>query len=158
LNKTQQARKKAFAEALTLRHLEVLLRVHDYNDAIDQIDSLIERLESKADLIKEAVTEYNEAVGAAQDFITEIRDSAQEYFDSKSDDWKEGAKGEGRAGPAFSDWLDTLDSLPDLEELDEDVADPDLPDTLGDTYRIDQDLGDESNAAVIAEIPDGPSK
>jgi tetratricopeptide (TPR) repeat protein len=158
LNKTQQARKKAFVDALATRHLEILLRVRDYNEALDEIDKQIEGLEARTEAIQEAISEYNSAVGAAQDFVTEIRDNAQEYFDEKSPEWQAGET--GKAGPAFQEWIEALEALPDLKEIDEAALElSDAFDLIGDDYRIEEDnLDAEENAAVIAEIPDGPQK
>lgn len=155
LNQTQQGRKRAFAEGLATRHLDILLRMQEYNEAIDEIDRLIGNLEDKSGAISDAITEYNAAVGAASDFITEIRDSAQEYAETKSSEWQDTA-----AGQAFQEWIETLDALPDLEEIDEDAANiPDQPEVIGDEFRIDESgLDDEVNADVLLEIPDGPVK
>ena len=155
LNQTQQARKRAFADGLAVRHLEVLLRMQEYNEAIDEIDRLIGNLEDKSGAISEAITEYNAAVGAASDFITEVRDSAQEYAETKSAEWQDTP-----AGQAFQEWIEALDTLPDLEEIDENAAGiPDAPEAIGDEFRIDESgLDDEVNAEVLLEIPDGPEK
>jgi len=157
LNKTQQARKRAFVNALATRHLDILLRMQEYDESIDEIDKLIESLEDRSDAIKESIKEYNNVVGAAKDFITEIRDSAQEYFDEKSVEWQSGEK--GGAGPVFQEWIDALESLTDLEEIDEATLNlPEPPGAIEEEHRISESLDDEANAAVIAEIPDGPSK
>jgi hypothetical protein len=146
LNQTQQARKKAFVEALTGHHLEIQLRVQDYNEAVDDF---IRTLTERSNAITGAIDEYNEVVGAASDFVTEIRDSAQEYFDEKTEKWQ--------GSDAFQEWLNALDALPDLVEIDEDDLNIPDPDAIEDEYKIDAEVEDEENAAVIADIPDGPS-
>lgn len=84
-----------------------------------QKEALIEELQKE-------VTAYNEA---AKDFTTwkeDREEEIKEYFNSKSEKWQEGDKGQ-----AVERWAESWNDFPEIEEIEiEDIGEIELPDGI----------------------------
>ena len=80
--------------------------------------------------LQATVDDYNEKAKAARANIENVHRGFKEAFDERSDDWKDGEKGN-----AVKEWLDTLESFPENivdVSLDEFIDDLEVEDLLGD--------------------------
>jgi hypothetical protein len=92
---------------------------------LKQIEDLAAKLDDRADNIRTALdalnaeaSKYNDAVEDLRGVYRELAETAQAYFDDRSDNWQN-----GEAGSAYAVWINELrlvDHTPlDLEEIKE---------------------------------------
>lgn len=73
--------------------------------------------------VADALEKYNEALNEAREFTTDIHSEMEEYYENRSDRWKE-----GDAGSNYQTWMDEWANI-DLDEISlEEVADLEMPD------------------------------
>lgn len=89
----------------------------DLNSAVEllrekkaAIEAAIERFNEEVDKLKDdvngAVEDYNTAREAALAIVEEVKDSAQSYYDDRTEKWQEGDKGQ-----EYSEWCTALDNV-----------------------------------------------
>lgn len=75
------------------------------------------------DLVLDSINEYNNLVKLAQQFAEVTTGKSQGYYNSQSEDWQQGDKGN-----AYQDWIDEWDEA-DLQEIELRMPDEtDVPD------------------------------
>lgn len=109
--------------------------VESVNEAIEEFN---EAAEKAFGAVASSVSEYNEALRAAVDFVEEVTSDAKCYFDERSEAWQE-----GEVGRQYQDWISEWENL-NLEEME-----VDQPDNLD---EVTDDLAQEIED--IAESPD----
>lgn len=82
-----------------------------------------------ADTVADEISDYNTFVREAQEFIEEMRDEMQAYYDDRSEKWQE-----SDTGTEYYDWIDAwetgLDEIEDIQPEEIDCPDFDAVETI----------------------------
>lgn len=97
--------------------------------AKDELNTDIESfnidMEEVRDEVRRSLQKYNDELAKLKDLYSELAGTAREYYDERSDTWRE-----GDAGQAYSDWCDEMENV-DLEpieiEFPDELGEPDYP-------------------------------
>lgn len=112
-SKDQIARRDALSLKLHDAHTELEAKIEALNGAID---------EKWAD-VETALTAYNETIVETNEFQEEIQEEIQSYIDEKSDNWREGDRGQ-----QYDSWHSAFDAFEEVElEQPEHVEMPENP-------------------------------
>jgi uncharacterized protein YukE len=111
LSKKDAARKAELIEKIRDQATDLSSAVAKFNDGLAEL----------RDDLRAAVTDYNEAVQAAEEFRADIASQMQSYFDEKSGKWQE-----GDSGQVYQQWISDWDSpLTEVEiKLPYDISEP----------------------------------
>lgn len=113
LNAKQQKLLEQLQEELEKKSCAVEEAIAQFNDQITEL---------WAENVLPYIEEYNDVQGKAQTFVEETREDMRNYYEERSDAWKE-----GDAGEEYYSWLDIWDN--DLSELEDiEIEDIDVPD------------------------------
>jgi uncharacterized protein YukE len=66
-----------------------------------EIEKFNDQLQEMRESIESDLTDYNEAIDEANQFRDDIHSNMSDYFDERSDKWKE-----GEAGGSYESWMD----------------------------------------------------
>jgi exonuclease VII small subunit len=165
LDKSQAANQRLMVQGLRNLHQKIGLAIDQYNAKVDEINTIIEQLESeKFVAVEEAVNAYNDGVRDVSAMLDQWIEGGESFAENL-------AQREPKIDPdaqerwaeemgALEAWLDQIREVNDqLEGLDEEtIEQPDVPDPIDeDEFKLPDDfIPSEENAALVASIPEEP--
>lgn len=113
ITKEQQALIDASIVACGKSRYEIQKLVEEYNEFVNEWGERTEK----------AVARYNDDLNDLRGTYQSIAETAQEYYDERTETWQNGDKGQ-----AYAEWISELEN-PDIDDFDFDIPAPiDEPD------------------------------
>lgn len=88
-----------------------MVRLSKYE--VEQKVNLVLKLNDLASRTKAFVEEYNDIINSVNEFVEDIKQRQQDYFDDRSETWQESDR-----GCDYESWKDEWDSFTELEEME----------------------------------------
>jgi hypothetical protein len=106
-------------------HTRLSAELHDAHEELDgAVTKYNEKVAAAYAELEPFVANFNTKVTAANEFVEQIHEEQQSFFDEKSEKWQE-----GDAGSAYTDWMGMWDLEIDTIELDE-ISQLETPDVV----------------------------
>jgi uncharacterized coiled-coil DUF342 family protein len=111
LSKEQEKRRDELVNKVEEKTTELNEKIDELNEKIDEFNAEL----------SDAYNELNEAIDELNSFREEVQSDMQNYYDERSDKWRE-----GEAGEQYQEWINVWENIsidqldvPEVNELDQ---------------------------------------